>query len=115
MPSLAFSRPIAAGATDLPIATLAWTYEQLPYPAAVRVFLRTTAVGVLGRIQAGSEVVQDDTPVQSGGTAGVTPSMLNTTPTEFVAPAGDRLTIALRNTTAGPLTVDGLIQVEPLG
>lgn len=115
MPSLSFSRSVAAGATDFPLAALAWTFEQLPYPAAVRVFLRTTAVGVLARIQTGSEMVQDETPIQSGGTAGVTPSQLNTTPTEFLAPAGDRLSVAIRNTTAGALTIDGLVQVEPLG
>jgi len=114
MPSLSFSRSVGAGATDLPLSALAWTFEQLPYPAAVRVFLRTTATGVLARIRAGSEEVQDETPVQSGGTAGVTPSALNTTPTEFVAGAGDRLAVAIRNTTGGALTVDGLVQVEPL-
>lgn len=114
MPSLSFSRSVAAGATDFPISALAWAFEQLPYNAAVTMLLRTTATGVLARIRSGSEEVQDETPVQSGGTAGVTPSMLNTNPTTFVAPAGDRLSVALRNTTAGALTVDGLIQIEAL-
>jgi hypothetical protein len=115
MPTITFSRSVAAGATDFPLSQLAWAYEQLPYPAAVRVLLRTTATGVLQRIRAGSEEVQDETPVQAGGTAGVTPSPLNTTPTEFVAAAGDRLSVGIRNTTAGALTVDGIVQVEPLG
>jgi hypothetical protein len=115
MPSLSFSRSVAAGATDYPLAALAWAFEQLPYPAVCRVLLRTTATGVVAKIRTGSEEVQDETPVQSGGTAGVTPSMLNTNPTEFVAPAGDRLAIAIRNTTGGALTVDGLVQVEPIG
>lgn len=115
MPSLSFSRSVGAGATDYPLAALAWAFESLPYPAVVRVLLRTTAVGVLARIQTGSETVQDETPVQSGGTAGVTPSPLNTQPTEFLAPAGDRLSVALRNTTGGALTVDGLVQVEAIG
>lgn len=115
MPSLSFSRSVGAGATDFPLASLAWAFEVVPYPAAVRVMLRTTATGVVAKIRSGSEEVQDETPIQSGGTAGVTPSPLNTTPTEFVAPAGDRLAIAIRNTTAGALTVDGLIQLEPLG
>jgi hypothetical protein len=114
MPSLSFSRSVAAGATDFPLSAVAWAFEQLPYNAACRVLLRTTAVGVVAKIRTGSEEVQEETPVQSGGTAGVTPSPLNTTPTEFIAPQGDRLAIAIRNTTGGALTVDGLIQVEPL-
>jgi len=115
MAAIPFSRSVGAGLTDFPLSSLAWAYEQLPAPSAVRVFLRTTATGVLARISAGSEAVQDETPVQSGGIAGVTPSALNTTPTEFLGAAGDRLQIAIRNTTGGALTVDGLIQVEPLG
>jgi len=115
MPKLSFSRLVGAGATDFPLAALAWSYEQLPWPGQVSVMLRTTAVGVLARVMAGSETIQDETPIQSGGTAGVTPSALNTTPTEFVAGAGDRLAIAIRNTTGGGLTVDGIIDVQPLG
>lgn len=115
MPTLTFSRSIAAGATDTPLAATAWAYEQLPYPAQVRIMVRTTAVGVLAAVMAGSESIQDETPIQSGGTAGVTPSPLNTTPIEFVAGAGDRLSLRMRNTTAGALTVDGLVQVDPLG
>ncbi len=60
MPSLAFSRSVAAGATDLPLAALGWTFETLPFNAAVRVLLRTTATGVLARIRSGSEEVQDE-------------------------------------------------------
>jgi hypothetical protein len=115
MPSISWSRSIAAGATDNPLATLAWAFEQLPYPAVVRVLLRTTATGLVAKIRTGSEEVQDETPVQSGGTAGVTPSPLNTTPTEFIAPAGDRVAVTIRNTTGGALTCDGLVQVEPIG
>lgn len=114
MPALTFSRSVAAGGTDFPIQALAWAFEQLPYPAAVSVFLRTTATGVVARIITGTEEVQPETPIQSGGTAGVTPSPLNTTPTTFPAAAGDRLGLAIRNTTGGALTVDGLIQVDPL-
>jgi len=115
MPSLPFSRSVAAGAVDTPLAALAWAYEQLPYPAQVTVLLRTTATGVLAALMAGSESIQDETPIQSGGTAGVTPSPLNTTPIEFVAGAGDRIAVRIRNTTAGALTVDGLVKVDPLG
>ena len=115
MPSLTFSRSVAAGATDFPLSAFAWAWESLPMPCAVRILTRTTATGVVMRVAAGSETIQDETPVQSGGTAGVTPSPLNTLPVEFLGAAGDRLSLAIRNTTAGALTIDGVVTVEPIG
>jgi len=114
MPQITFSRAILTGATDFPLSELGWQYEYAPYPAAVRVMTRTTAVGVLQAIYSGSETIQEESNVQSGGTAGITPSPLNTTPLDFMVAGGDRLKIALRNTTGGTLTVDGIVQIEPL-
>ena len=113
MPHVAFSRSVGAGATDTPLQATAWQYEYPGY-AAVQVMQRTTAVGVTQRVTAGSRVVQDTSPVQSGGTAGVTPSELNTAPLEFVIGPGERLQVSNYNSTGGPLTVDGIISVEPL-
>ena len=115
MPNLAFSRSVAAGATDTPLQSLAWQWEYAPGPSAVRVLLRTTAVGVTFRVSSGARVIQESSPVQSGGIAGVTPSELNTTPIEFMAIGGERLKLEIVNTTAGALTVDGLVQLEPVG
>ncbi len=115
MPQLAFSRSVAAGATDNVLSALAWQWEYSPGMSAVRVLLRTTAVGVTFRISSGARVIQESSPVQSGGTAGVTPSELNTTPVEFLAIGGERLKLEVTNTTAGALTVDGLVQLEPVG
>lgn len=115
MPNLAFSRSIAAGATDTPLQSLAWQWEYAPGMCAVRTMLRTTAVGVTYRITVGASVIQESSPVQSGGTAGVTPSELNSTPVDFIAPAGARIKLEIVNTTAGALTVDGLVQLEQVG
>lgn len=113
MPKLVYSRAIATLTTDNPVQALTWQYEYPGY-AAVQVMQRTTAVGVTQRVTAGSRVVQDTSPVQSGGTAGVTPSELNTAPLEFVIGPGERLQVSNYNSTGGPLTVDGIISVEPL-
>lgn len=115
MATLSFSRSVAAGATDNPLSALGWAYETVGFPAAVRVLVKTTATGVVMRIAAGTEQVQDETPVQVIATAGVQPSLFNTEPIEFLAAPGDRIAIAIRNTTAGALTVDGVVKVEPLG
>jgi hypothetical protein len=114
MPRLQYSRSVAAGASDLPISALGWQYEFLPWPAEVVIMQRATAAGMKETVSSGSEVIAEEQDMQAGGTAGVTPSPLNTTPLSFVAAAGDRLKVVNRNTSAGAITVDGLILVNPL-
>jgi hypothetical protein len=48
------------------------------------------------------------------GTAGTTPSELNTPAISFQSAAGDRLKLVIDNTTAGTPTVDGVIIANPL-
>jgi hypothetical protein len=52
--------------------------------------------------------------VQSGGTAGVTPSELNTAAISFQAAAGDRLKLVIDEVLGGTPTIDGVIIVNPL-
>lgn len=112
MPQIPFSQSVAAGATYQPLT--GWTYEFLPFPAHVRILMRATAVGFLAGVYSGSEAIQDEAPVQAGGTAGVTPNDLNTPALDFQAAAGDKLRITCRNPTAGAITVDGIVVVQPL-
>jgi hypothetical protein len=112
MPQLPFSTAIAASALGVnPIA--GWQYEFLPWPAQVIVLLRATDVNQRATVYSGSETIQERAPVQSGGTAGVTPSELNTPAISWIAAAGDRLKIVLDNTVAVASTVDGLIIANP--
>lgn len=113
MPVLTFSRSVAAGATDTPISSLGWQYEYLPWPANVKVGLKTTAVGVTVAIFSGSQTIQETSVITVQATAGVTPSELNVPFTYFAGAAGDRLKLVIVNTTAGALTVDGIIVAEP--
>src|SRR5262249_45616605 len=57
----------------------------------------------------GSETIQERSPIQGGGTAGVTPSELNTPAISFQAAAGDRLKLQIDEVLAGTPTVDGII------
>lgn len=112
MPLLTFSTALAANGQAQPIA--GWQYEYLPWPAAVKYLARATAVGVQETIYSGSETIKEASPVPSGGTAGQTPSEFQVHPIEWVAGAGDRLKILLRDSTGGAQTIDGIIMVDPL-
>lgn len=113
MPQISFSQSIAAGATYNPCS--GWQYEFLPWPAKVDILLRSTvAANVKAAVYSGSECIMEECPVQGGGTAGTTPSSLNTPSVSFLAAAGDKLKINCRNTDAGAQTVDGIIYVHPL-
>lgn len=112
MPQLTFSTALAAGAVANPIT--GWQYEYLPWPARVKVLLRATAATIKATVFTGSETIQEESNVQAGGTAGVTPSELNTPPITFRAARGDRLKVNLRSTDAGAQTVDGIIYVAPI-
>lgn len=113
MPQFTFSTAMTANQLGLnPLS--GWQYEYLPWPANVILLTRATDVNERITIYSGSETIQEKTPVQGGGTAGVTPSELNTPAVSFLAAGGDRLKLVIDNTTAGTPTVDGVIIVNPV-
>jgi hypothetical protein len=112
MPRLAFSTSVAAGATYRPLQ--GWTYEYLPWRALVRLLAWTTAVGVVCQANSGSEQLQPECPIDIGaGAAGNLPTTFEVDPLVFMAPGGDRLDLAIRNTTGGALNVMGFVDVNP--
>jgi len=114
MPQLPYSTTLAGNALGVnPIS--GWQYEYLPWPAHVILMQRAVVVGVNQTVYSGSETIQERSVVQAGGTAGTTPSELNTPATSWIAAAGDRLKVLLDNTTANPIVVDGIIIANPIG
>lgn len=113
MPQFTWSTAMTANQLGLnPLS--GWQYEYVPWPASVILLMRSTTTGNRVTIFSGSETIQERTPVQGGGTAGVTPSELNTTPISFLAAAGDRLKLVIDEVLAGTPTVDGVIIINPL-
>ncbi len=113
MPQLNFSQALTANQLGFnPIS--GWQYEYLPWPAQVILLVRATDNNERMTVYTGSETIMERSPVQGGGTAGVTPSELNTPAVAFQAAAGDRLKVVIDNTTAGTPTVDGIIIANPL-
>lgn len=105
MPVFTVSESVAAGATVNLLRN--WQFRFPPVKSLLEIMIRTTAVGVVMNLTTGPEsIVQAESVVQSGGTAGVTPSRLNTEPIVDRVDPGEECVLNVRNTTAGALTVD---------
>lgn len=113
MPQLNFSQLFTANQLGFnPIS--GWQYEYLPWPARCLLLLRSTTGGNRVTVYSGSETIQERSPVQAGGTAGVTPSELNTPAISWLGAAGDRVKAVIDEVLGGTPTVDGIIIVNPL-
>src|SRR5437667_12723269 len=112
MPQLVFSTAFTAN--QLGVNPLSgWQYEFLPWPAHLILLLRSTDVNLRATIYSGSETIQERSPVQGGGTAGTTPSELNTPAVSWIGAAGDRLKALIDNVSAGTPTLDGVSIANP--
>lgn len=115
MAQLVFSQALTANQLNFnPISAVGWQFEFLPWPATIVVIVRSTDAAERMTIYAGSETIQQKSPVASGGTIGQTPTHFVVPPVTFRALARDRLIISIDNTGAGTPTVDGVVIVEPL-
>ena len=112
MPSFYFSTLMVGNGSATPLD--GWQYIYLPWPAEVKVLMRSTLVAVVQTLTSGSETIVEESPVQAGGTIGVTPSPLNTPVIGWYGAAGDLLKIRLRETAGNTPTIDGVIEVNPL-
>lgn len=107
MPMFTFSQSIAAGATAQPLAS--WNYRFPPKNALFELLINATATGVVQNVTTGPEsIVQSESPVSAGGTAGTLPARLTTEPIVDMVNAGEELVLNLRNTSAGAITVNGV-------
>ncbi len=113
MPQLNFSQALTANQLGFnPIS--GWQYEYLPWPAQTLLLIRATSGDGRVTVYSGSETIQERSPIQAGGTAGVTPSELNTPAIAWQAAAGDRIKVVVDNAAGLTPTVDGIIIVNPL-
>ena len=108
-----WSFAITTGLTFNPLTD--WQYETPDFDGMVEIFSRATAVGLLVTISSAGDTLQQESPVQAGGTAGTTPSRLNTEPIVGRAARFQKIRIGYRNPTGGTITVDGQIVLTPLG
>jgi hypothetical protein len=94
-----------------------WQYEYVPREwvngAVCKLLQRATTVNVRQTVYSGAQTIVERSPVQGGGTAGTTPSELNTAADVWLASPGDRLKLANDEVGAAVATVDGMIVIEP--
>lgn len=117
MPQLTFSQALTANQLGFnPLS--GWQFETIPYQyargAAVKLLLIGTDANTRVTIYSGSQTIQERSPIQSGGTAGVIPSELNTTPVVFIAGPGDRLKLSIDEVAGGTPSVMGVVMLEPV-
>jgi hypothetical protein len=113
MPDFPFSTVFTANQLGVNPLT-GWQYEYLPWPAQLLLLVRSTTTGSRITIYSGSETIRERTPVQGGGTAGVTPSELNTPACSWQSAGGDRLKLVIDEVLGGTPTVDGIIIANPI-
>lgn len=112
MPDIFFSQALTANQTNFrPLQN--WRFRRLPYRAQVTVLMRATGTSGRASLLTGTTEVLQRSPIQAGGTAGVTPSPLNTPVVQFISDAGDELDLAIDEVAAATPTVDGWVNVEP--
>lgn len=112
MPELTFSQALTASQVNFrPLQN--WRFRRLPYPAQVTILLRATTGGARFTVMSGTTEICQRSPIQGGGTAGVTPTPLNTPVFQFNAEPGDEIDLAIDEVLAGTPTVDGWVNVEP--
>lgn len=113
MPNFVFSTALTANQLGAnPLA--GWQYEWTPYPCSILLLIRATTTSAKLTIFSASETIQERTPIQAGGTAGVTPSELNTPAVSFLAPGGDRLKLVVDETGGLTPQIDGVVIINPL-
>ena len=117
MPQFNFSQALTANQLGFDPLT-SWQYRYVPMAyaagAAVKLLARATTNGVRLTLFSGAQTIQQRSPVQGGGTAGVTPAELNTPPITWIAQPGDLILPQFDEVLAGTPTVDGIIIIEPL-
>lgn len=111
MPSITKRTVMVANGTAAPLS--GEQYEFLPFDASVEVAIQADATGVLATVYSGSDVLQQEGPVQLG-TINVQPKYPDDFALQDIAAAGERLSILLRDTSGAARTVMTVVKLTPI-
>lgn len=111
MPSIQVRTALGANGTALPLQGS--QYEYLPFDAFVEFGLTADANGVLATVQSGTDVLQEEGPVQVG-----TINVQAKYPDDFLlndaAAAGEKITVKLRDTSGVARVVMTTVRITPI-
>lgn len=102
MPSTVIRVALGASGTALPLAGT--QYEFPDDNAVIELAMSADATGVLATVQSGSDVIMEESPVQIG-TINVQPKYPDDFYIRFPVLAGERVKVALRDTSAAARVV----------
>ena len=88
------------------------TYQFIPFAGMVTLAARGSATGLNIQLAAAGQTLCNDQAIPYTGTAGAI-SVLDHEVVQFPVEAGSRCELRFRNTTAGALTVDYILTLEP--
>jgi len=113
MPNFIWSQLFTANQQGFdPVST--WQYRYAPYRCAVTVFDRATTGGIRASFTSGAQTIKQRSPVQGGGTISITPTGFTTTPVQWIAEAGDLISLVHDEVLGGTPTLDGEIILDPV-
>lgn len=115
MPAIQFRRALTANERGVDLLQN-WQYRYAPFNGLVRIGVNTT--GAAGTVDfsafAGSDNVVEQSPVSSGGTAGVMPAPLNVPYFEFIVRAGDLISTRINELAGATPTVNMFVAIDPI-
>ena len=114
MPEFSASQALTANQQNVnPIASAFWQWETPPFDYIAKLVARATGVSVRLSVYNGPLNIKQKSIVQGGGTAGTTPSELNTTPVYWEGNSDQRLGVIFDEVGGLTPTVDFTITIEP--
>lgn len=111
MPTIAIRTALGANGTATPLTGS--QYEYAPWNCYVEFAIQADATGVLATIVTGSDVIQEEAPVQLG-TINVQPKWPDDFFQNDMVRAGERIKITLRDTSGVARTVQNVVRLTPM-
>lgn len=112
MAQLTWVEDVAIAGTFLPLT--GWQYEYVPFGGIITILHKCLLVTMVVTITAGSDTLQERSPVTVVAGAGLIPSEFDVPPVTDEVAAGDRLKILYANGNAAANEASGIISYTPV-